>query len=170
MDTSIFHELGLLDCAVLKRDAESKFEVLYQSQDWLSILLPESNNAKSFSIGDNSLYLQDFMTDAESLWHSKEAGKEDSGIWTETISDHTYRLEAQAIASNNNQYLVIHRIQDKFEKQQRTLQLARELLISNDKINEKHETLHAQMAELLDQTELAKKVDLPIIYSITNYN
>ncbi len=166
MDTSIFHELGLLDCAVLKRDAESKFEVLYQSQDWLSILLPESNNAKSFSIGDNSLYLQDFMTDAESLWHSKEAGKEDSGIWTETISDHTYRLEAQAIASNNNQYLVIHRIQDKFEKQQRTLQLARELLISNDKINEKHETLHAQMAELLDQTELAKKVDLPIIQAL----
>lgn len=166
MDTSIFHELGLLDCVILKRISEKKFEVLYKSQDWLYALLPQSTHKSQFSIDDTCTYLEDFLIDAEALWRAQTNCKVDSGIWTETLANHTLRLEAQAVLCEEHQYLIIHHITDKFEKQQSTLQIARELLLSNDKINEQHETLHARMEELLNQTAQAKKVELPIIQAL----
>ncbi|MCF2949026.1 EAL domain-containing protein [Paraglaciecola aquimarina] len=167
MDTSLFHDLGLLDCVIFKRIEPTKYEVLYNAQDWLFELLPETKSQKSFRFAQNSLYLEDFLIDAEALWISKQPGSVDSGIWSETLpSRELLQLEASAMVCNQQEYLVIHKLKDKFTQKQQTLQIARELLLSNDKITEQHEHLHAQMDELLSQSERTKAFQQPIINAL----
>ncbi|MGJ8681901.1 putative bifunctional diguanylate cyclase/phosphodiesterase [Paraglaciecola sp.] len=167
MDTSLFHDLGLLDCVIFKRIKLNKYEVLYNTQDWLFELLPETKSKSHFEFADSSIYLEDFLIDAEALWTSKRSGSVDSGIWTETLSNRELlQLEASAVICNENNYLVLHKLKDKFHQKQQTLQIARELLFSNDKITEQHEHLHAQMDELLSESQRSKAFQQPIIQAL----
>jgi diguanylate cyclase (GGDEF)-like protein len=167
MDTSLFHDLDLLDCVIFERTGINKFEVLYNAQQWLFDLLPETIDKTTFQFEQNSLYLEDFLIDAEALWASKTPGSVDSGIWSEALAnDQLLRLEASANVNNGRYYLIVHKLKDKFDQKQKTLQIARELLLSNDKITEQHEHLHAQMDELLSQSERSKAFQQPIIQAL----
>ena len=151
MDASLLTALGLLDCVILKRLSVGKFEVIYKAGDWLDELLPETVNKQAFSIEQNSAYLEDFLIDGESLWHSNKDGKIESGIWSEQLSNHLIRLEASAVQTDQQSYLIINKLDEEYNQKQQTLQIAREMLLSTDKISEQHDYLHARLEELLSE-------------------
>ncbi|WP_133467887.1 putative bifunctional diguanylate cyclase/phosphodiesterase [Paraglaciecola marina] len=148
MDASLLKTLGLLDCIIIQRVNTNEFEVLYMSNNWATELLPEAVGIFTFS-EDSSPYLLDFLIDAKNLWNSEKDGKIDSGIWSEQLPSQLIRLEATAFYKNKNQFLQINKIDTSYEEKQKTLQIARELMFSADKISEQHEYLHAKMDELL---------------------
>ncbi|MDU0353625.1 EAL domain-containing protein [Paraglaciecola aquimarina] len=166
MDTSLFHALNLLDCVILERISENKFEVLYNKSQWLDLILPESKSSQPFSFQQNSIYLEDFLIDAGELWDGQKEGKIDSGIWSEKRAEQTFRLEAAAFVKQGKCYLVVHNIKQQFEEKQQTLQIAREVLISSDKFVEQHDFLHAKIDSMMQQIDNSKTIQQPVLQAL----
>jgi diguanylate cyclase (GGDEF)-like protein len=167
MDASLLTALGLLDCVVFKRVAAVKFEVIYKSGNWLDELLPETVGKKVCFIEQNSAYLEDFLIDAEHLWQTNKDGRIESGIWTEQLSTQLIRLEASAVQADHQSYLVVNKLEDKYNQKQQTLQIAREMLLSTDKISEQHDYLHARLKELLSEPNGSLAAQQPVAQALS---
>ncbi|TRY33802.1 putative bifunctional diguanylate cyclase/phosphodiesterase [Aliiglaciecola sp. M165] len=151
MQQSLIQALGIINCTILKRLKDKNFEIVHCSDDWFYSLAPEAVGKKQFEFGDSSVYLTDFFLDAEDFWQIGNDGQIQSGVWTEQSQDKLLRLEAIAAVSKGECYLVINNLEVEYAKQQKTLQVARELLISNDKILAQHEYIHERLDEVLKQ-------------------
>lgn len=167
MDATLLTSLGLLDCVVIERLSPSEFEVLYKSGNWLAELLPETVDTKVFCFEQNSAYLQDFLIDAENLWRANKNGRIESGLWSEQLSTQLIRLEALAIVADHQNYLILNKLNAKYKQKQQTLQIARELLLSKDKISAEHDYLHARLEELLSQPNRRLTSQQPIAQTLT---
>lgn len=166
MDAALLSTLGLLDCVVFKRISAGKYTILYNVASWSDELLPETINADTFEFAQNSLYLDDFLIDAETLFQNKQEGRVDSGLWSEQLPTQILRLEASAIVSAGECYLVVHKINAEYQQKQQTLQLARELLLSSDKVAAQHEYLHARLDDLLSEPSDNVFMHRPVIQAL----
>jgi diguanylate cyclase (GGDEF)-like protein len=166
MDASLLTSLGLLDCVVFKRLSAVEFEVLYKTGNWLDELLPETINSKIFYFEQNSAYLEDFLIDAEILWRANKDGRIESGLWSEQLSTQLIRMEASAVVADKQAYLIINKLDAKYRQKQQTLQIARELLLSTDKISAKHDYLHARLEELLSEPNRALMAQQPVAQAL----
>ncbi len=166
MDASLLTTLGLLDCVVFRRISAEKFEVMHKAGNWLDELLPETVDVKVFCFEQNSAYLQDFLVDAENLWRANKDGRIESGLWSEQLSTQLVRLEASAVVSDNQGYLIVNKLDAKYRQKQQTLQIARELLLSTDRISAQHDYLHARLEELLSQPDRAPTAQQPIAQAL----
>jgi diguanylate cyclase (GGDEF)-like protein len=167
MDASLLTALGLLDCVVFRRLSSAKFEVLYRAGNWLDELLPEIVDTKVFCFAQNSAYLEDFLIDAENLWQANKNGRIESGLWSEQLSTQLVRLEASAVVANKQNYLIVSKLDAKYRQKQQTLQIARELLLSSDKISAQHDYLHSRLEELLSQPNRTQTAQQPIAQALT---
>lgn len=149
MQQSLIQALGIINCTILKHLSGHKFEIIHCNEDWFFSLLPEAIGNKTFDLSDSSPFLVDFLQDAEDFWQIGNVGQIQSGIWTEQSRDSLLRLEAIAAVTKEDCYLVINNLEVEYERQQKTLQVARELLISNDKILAQHEYVHGRLDEVL---------------------
>jgi len=167
MDASLLTTLGLIDCVVFKRVSVSEFQVMHNAGNWLDELLPETVNAKVFSFKQNSAYLEDFLIDAENLWIADKNGRIESGMWSEQLSSQLIRLEACAVVADHQGYLVVNKLDAKYRQKQQTLQIARELLLSTDRISAQHDYLHARFDELLsNQCNQALTAQQPVAQAL----
>ena len=148
MQASLLQKLGILDCAVLMQNKDGTFIPLHLNNSWFSFIFPNAQENQTLSIDNTSIYLTDFLFDANEFWQLKKEGRINSGIWSEQTGDHIWRLEASAITEDGLHYLVLINLENEHNKRQSTLQLARELLISSDKILEQHELAHQRIASL----------------------
>jgi diguanylate cyclase (GGDEF)-like protein len=155
MDASLLTTLGLLDCVIFRRVSTTEFEVMHKAGNWLNELLPETVDAKVFSFEHNSAYLEDFLIDAENLWKTNKDGRIESGLWSEQLSTQLIRLEASAVLKDSQCYLIVNKLDAKYRQKQQTLQIARELLLSTDRISAQHDYLHARLEELLNEPNRA---------------
>lgn len=163
MQPSLIQALGIIDCAVFKLRSGSIFEVVQSTPSWVSKLVPSINNGDNVDLADISLFLTDFMIDAHEFWKLHSSGQVHSGIWTEALQgDNNLHLEAIAASAGPDQYLVINNVNDAYIRQQETLQVARELLISNDRVIEKHDYMHERLRSVLMQQHLGAEGNLPI--------
>jgi len=150
MDISVLTSLGIVDCAVFIRTRCNHFVLEGGGGNWLSILLPNANTKIAFDITQNSLFLDDFLIDAESFWLTQQNSKQvKSGIWTEESNNKCLYLEAFASKFENNCYLIIKNAEQSFFERRETLQVARELSISNDSMVERHDYLNDRLRALL---------------------
>jgi diguanylate cyclase (GGDEF)-like protein len=151
MDTSpaIFKALGLINCAIFERLADGEFKSVYVIEPWLNQLIPEATVKEHFTYQYGCAYLNDFLFDAETFWSAGQEGKIQSGIWREQIKQQMLHLEASAAVINKSCYLLISNMQNEYQRQQQTLQVARELLITNDKIVAQHDHVFNRLASLL---------------------
>ncbi|MBA6390982.1 bifunctional diguanylate cyclase/phosphodiesterase [Colwellia sp. BRX10-3] len=120
--------------------------------EWAIDLFPNAGNQQAFAINEETPFLQDFLFDATLIWQAAENGKLRSGLWTETT--HTNKelyLEAIAIKQDQHNLLVITNQREDFEFQQKTKQLAREVLLSYDRLFLKNEYLHTRLLSILKQ-------------------
>lgn len=149
MQHSLIQALGIINCCIFKRLGVSEFEVLHCNQDWLYELLPDAYQSTTFLFSKNSAYLDDFLIDAEEFWRMGNPGQIHSGIWSEQTNNTLLRLEAIAAIAEGDKFLVITNLQQEYDRQQQTLQVARELLISNDKVTAQHDYVHERLDSLL---------------------
>ncbi len=170
MEQSLIQALGIINCSILKRHGNNKFEVMHSNESWFYQLTPEAKDQTIFSFTDSSSYLQDFFIDAENFWKIGIDGQIQSGIWTEQVPDHLLRLEAIAAVSKGESYLVINNLQEQYDKQQNTVQAARELLLSNDKVLAQHEYIHERLEHLLMRNHDLESLIEPINKAIESAN
>ncbi|MBF7074106.1 EAL domain-containing protein [Glaciecola sp. MH2013] len=162
MQPSIIQALGIIDCAILKWKSHHSFEVLQAPSNWVTKLISDAQEGSKVEIDNTSAFLSDFLVDALDFWKLHSEGQVHSGIWTEVIGDENLHLEAIAACSDNQCYLVINNVEDTYRKQQETLQLARELLISNDKVIEQHDYMHERLRSVMLSHDMADKHHIPI--------
>ncbi len=163
MQPSLIQALGIIDCAVFKLRSGSLFEVVQSTPSWVNKLVPSINNGDTVDLSDVSLFLTDFLFDAREFWKLHSSGQVHSGIWTEALkNDTSLHLEAIAASAGLDQYLVINNVNDVYVRQQETLQVARELLISNDRVIEKHDYMHERLRSVLLQQNMSAEGNLPI--------
>nr|WP_136251060.1 bifunctional diguanylate cyclase/phosphodiesterase [Ningiella ruwaisensis] len=149
MHLSLIQSLGILDCVVLKRSHDEEFAIVQHNSAWFTAIFGAETNARFIHLHDQSLFLSDFLLDAQDFWDMHSTGQIQSGVWTEIISGEEYYLEAIAASSEHEQYLVIKNVEQQFKQQRQTLQVARELLISNDEIVERHDYLNERLRSIL---------------------
>ncbi len=119
---------------------------------WTSSLFPQLDSHQTFMINQESPFLLDFLIDARQIWHEPENAKLRSGLWTEiTSNNQKLHLEAVAIKQEQRNLLVISNQLENFTHQQNTKQLAREVLLSYDRLFLKNEYLHTRLLSILKQ-------------------
>lgn len=148
MQASLLQKLGILDCAVLMLNKDGTFTPIHFNNSWFSCIFPDAQESKNIAFDNSSVYLTDFLFDANDFWLLKTEGRINSGIWSEQTDNFLWRLEASAITEGGLHYLVLINLENEHNKRQSTLQLARELLISSDKILEQHELAHQRIESL----------------------
>lgn len=166
MQTSLIKALGIVDCAILKLVSNSKFELLYGNENWLYELMPEASGKPNFNYANSSAFLDDFFIDAEEFWSLGKDGQVQSGMWSEQTPKQLLRLEAIAAISNGECFLIINNLENEYVRQHKTLQAARELLLSNDKIMAQHEYVHERLDALLSESQSIQELQKPINQAI----
>lgn len=168
MQQSLVQALGIINCSIIKRLKPGQFEVLHTNPDWIYALIPEAKDQNTFTFAGNSPYLEDFLIDAEDFWQIGNDGQIQSGIWTEQADELLLRLEAIAAVSKGECYLIINNLQEEYNRQRKTLQAARELLISNDKIMAEQEYIQERLEHVLSQNLTLQCLQEPVKQVINN--
>lgn len=149
MDIQLLNALGVTDCAIFTPIDTNHYACLTPEVEWSAHILPETKANEPFS-SFRSLFLNDFLFDAQEIWHDDTAMTLSSGYWSEQIDDHTLRLEALAINNGEGQhFLVVKNVAAQFAEKQKTLQAARELLLSHHEIVGQHEYIRHRLDEAL---------------------
>ena len=161
----LLQALGLVNSAIFKRIAPGQFETLFAETPWLPDFMPETRDNNCFCYQQCSAYLNDFLLDAETFWQAGADGQIRSGIWREQVANQLLHLEASAAVAQQNCYLLIHNVENEYQRQQQTLQIARELLLSNDKIMAQHDYVFNRLESLLTDTT-DKQAAEPIQYAL----
>lgn len=154
--------LGLIDSAIFERLNTGEFIARFTSEPWLTMLIPEANSTQAFSYQKKCAYLSDFLIDAEEFWATHQEGKVKSGVWREQVKHEMLHLEAFATIFEGVKYLVISNVQEEYQRQQQTLQVARETLISNDKIVAQHDYVFERIESLIANTSDSNEQQEPL--------
>ncbi|MFC4700199.1 putative bifunctional diguanylate cyclase/phosphodiesterase [Glaciecola siphonariae] len=149
MHLSLIQALGIVDCVILKRSHLNVFRIEQNNASWFKNIFGVKDDKVFFVLEDQSFFLSDFFQDAQDFWNMHGIGQLESGVWTESFQDKEFYLEAIAASTEDAQYLVIKNIQREFQQQRQTIQLAREMLISNDEIIERHDYLNERLRSIL---------------------
>jgi diguanylate cyclase (GGDEF)-like protein len=169
MNLSVLHALGIADCAVLKRIDESRFELQEYAGAWLTTLFPSAKQHDIIIIDDSIIFLCDFLIDAEAFWQAQYPGQVKSGIWTEQIGAQPLFLEAYASCIENDKFLIIKNAEQTYFERKETLQIARELSLSNSQVIERHDYLSQRLRTIL-QDEANNENRLPLHEAIRYAN
>ncbi|MDP2537586.1 sensor domain-containing protein [Alteromonas stellipolaris] len=165
MDIHLLNALGITDCAIFK--STTSLQCLTPDVSWLHkiAILDDDNkvNPDNFS----SMFLDDFMTDANDIWQNDNVFTLSSGFWTEENENEALHLEALAINSGKGQhFLVIKNVKTQYEEKQKTLQAARELLLSHHEIVGQHEYIRQRLDKTLLKNKNYEKLVPPIKQAI----
>ena len=167
MDIHLLNALGITNCALFKYTDSHELECLTPELPWLSqvVTLDANNNLEKQHIP--SIFLDDFFLDANEVWKGSNSFSLSSGFWTEQNESHLLRLEALAINSESGaRYLVVKNVEEQFDEKQRTLQAARELLLSHHEIVGQHEYIRHKLNNVLRKNTRLQKLVPPIQQAI----
>jgi diguanylate cyclase (GGDEF)-like protein len=171
--SSLFEIVGLVDCAVLKHHSNHKFTVLYAPKSWFSTLFPGIDNGHNLTIAKDHAFIHDFVFDAQEFWQSQSGTQLNSGIWTEEFVNKVgnpklLRLECIAAIANNQHFLLISNAQTAYQQKQQTLQIAREMLLSHDKMQAQHDFLSQKLQSVIQRNATVLDLHLPVEQAIQN--
>lgn len=161
MDSELDIILKSLDCVMFRYRGQGQFERVFTDTTWLNKLIYLDTPAKYFSLLGHSLFLDDFIAEAESFWLEKSEHLLESGIWTEEYKNNPpMHFEAEAIIADDSSYLIIKNLARKFADKQKTLQIAREMILSHEELIARHEyTKDRVKSLLLDSLNLHSVID-----------
>ena len=171
MNSALLSVLNSLQQIVLEVIDSSSGEVRHVAGNspWALDLFPNLNQKATFLIDDHTPFLQDFLIDAQQVWQSKSNNTLKSGFWTEvTDNKKELHLEATAIKHNSQNILLITSLAEEFKIKQNTLQSARELLLSNDRLIEQNQYLHSRLLTILKKPEQQGDILLALTKAIEN--
>ncbi|MBU3021988.1 bifunctional diguanylate cyclase/phosphodiesterase [Aestuariibacter sp. A3R04] len=153
MDIFQLNALGITDCALFEFTSGNELRCLTPTVHWLADIIKIKENSL-FVDTVESLFLDDFMIDAQTCWESAEKRQVSSGFWTETTSSTQLRLEAIAIQKGpHDRYLAIKNVSKEFEYRQQSLQTARELLLTHHAVISQQDYLNDKLRTVLSEAE-----------------
>lgn len=153
MDSELDIILKSLDCVMFKYRGEGQFERVFTEAPWLNQLLTLDSSVKYISLLGHSLFLDDFISEAETFWLDKSEHLLESGIWTEQYQNAApLHFEAEAIIANDASYLIIKNLARKFADRQKTLQIAREMILSHEELKTRHQYTKERVKSLLSES------------------
>ncbi|MDO6446607.1 bifunctional diguanylate cyclase/phosphodiesterase [Colwellia sp. 1_MG-2023] len=139
------------------------------NSQWAFDLFPQLHQQDTIIIDDHTPFLQDFLIDAQQVWQGNNNNTLKSGFWTEvTENKKELHLEATAIRHNETNILLITSLAEEFKSKQNTLQSARELLLSNDRLIEQNEYLHTRLLSILKKPEQQGDILIALTKAIEN--
>jgi diguanylate cyclase (GGDEF)-like protein len=148
---NISNALEQIILEVIDIDA-GKVTLVQGDGQWARDLFPDCGHQKTFIINEDTPFLLDFLIDARLIWHDQKNAKLRSGLWTEeTKNSQTLHLEAIAIRQEQHNILLITNQLADYQFQQKTKQLAREILLSNDRLFLQNEYLQTRLRSILSQ-------------------
>ena len=165
MDIHLLNALGITDCAIFK--STTSLQCLTPDVSWLHKIatLDKDNQVKPDTF--SSIFLDHFMTDANDIWQNDSVFTLSSGFWTEEVENESLHLEALAINSGKGEhFLVIKNVESQYEEKQKTLQAARELLLSHHEIVGQHEYIRQRLDKTLLKNKNYEKLVPPIKQAI----
>ncbi len=147
-DAAVWTEVvASLDMVVMERLADGRFGVMGKLPGWFRELYPEVvTDPKDVPVRTMSLFLENFLVDAEAFWCRCEPGRLASGPWSE--SD-TGALEACAIRAGGRQFLCIERLGPAYEETRSVLQKAREHHLDYQRLQQLEAALRTSHDDLL---------------------
>ncbi|WP_338456439.1 EAL domain-containing protein [uncultured Alteromonas sp.] len=165
MDIHLLNALGITDCAIFK--STTSLQCLTPDVSWLHKIVSLDDDDKIKPDAFSSIFLNDFMTDANDIWQNDSVFTLSSGFWTEEVENESLHLEALAINSGKGEhFLVIKNVESQYEEKQKTLQAARELLLSHHEIVGQHEYIRQRLDKTLLKNKNYEKLVPPIKQAI----
>jgi len=165
MDIHLLNALGITDCAIFK--STTSLKCLTPDVSWLHKIATLDDDNKVNPDSFPSIFLDDFMTDANDIWQNDSVFTLSSGFWTEDSENEALHLEALAINSGKGEhFLVIKNVETQYEEKQKTLQAARELLLSHHEIVGQHEYIRQRLDKTLLKNKNYEKLVPPIKQAI----
>ena len=171
VDSTLVNLLNSLEQIVLEVIDCKTGEMRHVAGDssWGEDLFPLLHKRLSFIINDHSPFLHDFIIDAQHVWQGSNDSTIKSGFWTEvTTGKLELHLEATAIKYNGHNILLIGNSAEEFKARQNTLQSARELLLSNDRLIEQNDYLHSRLLGILKKPDHQSDILLSLTTAIEN--
>jgi len=150
VQTNISSPFSVFDYLNLKVENNNKSIINSNIPPWFRILAPKYSENDSISISEVFPYFEVFFIEADEFWAKKENGKIKSGIWTETLTKgEDIALSAYAVFYNNQKYILI-KPEEEVDKEQISLQLARDQKLAYEKL-EKTEKKLKKLLEYKDK-------------------
>ncbi len=95
----------------------------------------QSETGKRNRLAEKSLFLENFLVDAEEFWNTKSEGSASSGNWTERGKDgRDIPLEAFALSLDGKKILILRNLSANFAEQQQWFQTARDSLLVHEQL------------------------------------
>ncbi|NMP30758.1 EAL domain-containing protein [Thalassotalea sp. M1531] len=160
MENDLNQVLKSIDCIAFKFQGSGQFDTIFNDTEWSPKLLKNLLAGNPVSLYGNSLFLDDFLRDAEAFWQQTASSNTlSSGVWTEQFDNGVLgHFEAQAIKADRYQLLVIKNLAEQFDEKQKTLQVAREMILANENILARHDYAQERVASLVSESDNLKSI------------
>ena len=124
--------LNILDTWGIERLDEGHFQVIGVFPDWVRTFFPNAlTENEQCSPKNICLFLENFLTDAETFWAEEREGKIKSGIWISTDSSgNECAFESTAVFLNKKKLLLIEEARYSHEERQHIIQKGREIALA----------------------------------------
>ena len=156
IEATLVNLLNILDMVVTERMKDGAFEVIGILPDWFkSFFLEDDLSTGRIRPEKESLFLENFLIDAENFWASGRPGKLKSGPWIETdkISGEDIAFEAIAISLEKRKILLIKEALYSYGEKQAVIQKGRELSLAYHRLAQ----TEAELKKAKDAAEKANQ-------------
>ena len=115
---------------------DGDFRSLGEWPDWCAnIWGAQRGRDQRIGLADKSLFLENFLVDAEEFWRARLPGSANSGNWIERGADgREFPLEATAGSLDGKRILLLQNLSETFGQQQQWFQTARNSLLEHEKL------------------------------------
>jgi transcriptional regulator with PAS, ATPase and Fis domain len=144
-----------LETAVLERvDQTDTFSLQGTAPAWWASIFGTTTSPSAIQPGKQSLFLKQFIAEAEQIWTKNADGISRSGPWTERDQHGTtIHLEATALLVDSRQLLLVARLGADFEQARATLQRAREQALRHAQATKLQARTESRLTTQLSQSE-----------------
>jgi len=127
--------LSTLDMLALERLEDGAFKLIGAPPSWFAHFASQTNEEATLRPQETFLFLEQFLSEAESFWESGGAGPLWSGVWSEVYATGKQcNLEASALRVGERRLLVIERLRSAYGDIQALAQKARERGLDYDQL------------------------------------
>ncbi len=137
----------------MERMPDSTFRQIGNAPGWLELFLRKGSELRPDKM---SLFLENFLIDAENFWKSALSGKLRSDPWMETdpVSGEEHAFEAIAVVSDSRKILLIEKVSCSYYKEkQDIIQKRRELSLAYHRL----EKVEAELRKAKNEAEAANR-------------
>jgi HD domain len=136
--TALNDIVAAMEIVPLERMPNGNFRLIGTVPDWFKTFYPDAINTRVLTaLSDTFPFIENFLIDADDIWHNKQSVRIKSGPWVETgLTGKEMALEASAYCAGETNILLIELLGPAYEERTVLLQKARENSLLNEYLEE----------------------------------